>query len=626
MNKEEFTKKLQTLTPQPRSVLALMLGGHSDREISDKLQATPATIRKHVQNLCDHFGIEAEVGGLRRNRRKYLMALARQYESELLGAHPVATPQEAVVARTVLHKTAQVDDTVTNVVSVSSSDSGGKENLERRQPSLQPETPESQVKLEGQWRLDDGEWRYKGRIILETEQLTLPQLKALLELLRESSGDVTLRIERIETGSVVLVLGGSQEGLGRLEFLFRSGQLTEIWGIPIMDVRLEGNKLRFQFSPEEQDEVWPTKSNYSNFDACWNAYLNKLCLNALIHWLRDQCRLQPVVWPSPDACAAIWEVVNGTAIEQGTRRVVLIPSEASEESTTETEQLCVPQELIDIPSWTAHYYLSVRVFSSDGEIEVWGYATHHKLKREGRYDRQQRTYCLNREDLIENLNWMPVGGRVCTEDRPAVALLPSLSNTEAEALLEQLGRVSCQSPRLEVPFENWAALLEVPQWRQQLYERRLGRFCPAVAPSQTSVNLSRWLQNNFVEAVQAGWQTIEEMFGQRQVAFRSAVVRRAKQIDLGGSHTFVMTVDVSSETDEEMEIGILLRLYPTGNQTYLPENLKLIVLDESGATFREVAARSNDDWIQYQLTGSPGDRFSVLVALGELSLIENFEI
>lgn len=90
MNRDEFTQRCQELTPQRRSVLLLMLRGYKDREISAELHAASGTIRKHVQNLCDHFGIDREVGGLRRNRRRDLIALARQYESELLSDRTLA--------------------------------------------------------------------------------------------------------------------------------------------------------------------------------------------------------------------------------------------------------------------------------------------------------------------------------------------------------------------------------------------------------------------------------------------------------------------------------------------------------------------------------------------------------
>ncbi len=37
-------------------------------------------------------------------------------------------------------------------------------------------------------------------------------------------------------------------------------------------------------------------------------------------------------------------------------------------------------------------------------------------------------------------------------------------------------------------------------------------------------------------------------------------------------------------------------------------------------------SRSADNWIQWEFRGEPGERFSVKVALGDASIVENFVI
>jgi hypothetical protein len=69
---------------------------------------------------------------------------------------------------------------------------------------------------------------------------------------------------------------------------------------------------------------------------------------------------------------------------------------------------------------------------------------------------------------------------------------------------------------------------------------------------------------------------------------------------------------------------IILQLHPTGNQIYLPPLLQLTVLDESGLVFLEAQARSADNYIQLQFSGLPGEQFSVRVALGDASIMEDF--
>ena len=84
MISDQFLQKFQELTPKPRSVLILMLEAYEDGQIAQEIGASEATVRKHIQNLCDHFAIPAEIDGIRKNRRQELMAIASQYKTELL--------------------------------------------------------------------------------------------------------------------------------------------------------------------------------------------------------------------------------------------------------------------------------------------------------------------------------------------------------------------------------------------------------------------------------------------------------------------------------------------------------------------------------------------------------------
>ncbi|MBD2776597.1 NB-ARC domain-containing protein [Iningainema tapete] len=105
MDKDEFTLRFQELSPKPRKVLKLLLEGNTDDEIAQAISATPATVRKHVQNLCDRFGIRSEIAGLKLNRREELIVLVGKYKPEL-----VSDRFRAIIAP-VLATTTTVDDT-----------------------------------------------------------------------------------------------------------------------------------------------------------------------------------------------------------------------------------------------------------------------------------------------------------------------------------------------------------------------------------------------------------------------------------------------------------------------------------------------------------------------------------
>ncbi|PHJ69131.1 hypothetical protein VF14_03060 [Nostoc linckia z18] len=64
----------------------------------------------------------------------------------------------------------------------------------------------------------------------------IAKLKAIAALLKELAQDTSIKIIDIEPGSIKLILEGSQEGLERLENLFRSGQLEDVLGVSIENV------------------------------------------------------------------------------------------------------------------------------------------------------------------------------------------------------------------------------------------------------------------------------------------------------------------------------------------------------------------------------------------------------
>ena len=154
---------------------------------------------------------------------------------------------------------------------------------------------------------------------------------------------------------------------------------------------------------------------------------------------------------------------------------------------------------------------------------------------------------------------------------------------------------------------------------------------------KTAVNLSQWLQNVF----DSSWQTVESLLNPAlALGFRKANdsntndseypdphVRRAKLIDLGmqlAGNSIALVVELRPES--ECKTSILLQVHPTGSQIFLPPLLQMIVLDETEAVFLEAKARRADNYIQLQFSGTTGERFSVKLALGEVSITENFAI
>ena len=78
---------------------------------------------------------------------------------------------------------------------------------------------------------------------------------------------------------------------------------------------------------------------------------------------------------------------------------------------------------------------------------------------------------------------------------------------------------------------------------------------------------------------------------------------------------------------EYQEMSISLQVYPIEPQTELPQNLTMILLSETGEPLGgEIRAGNHNNYLEQPLTGKSGERFSVKLVLGEISLVENFII
>ena len=271
--------------------------------------------------------------------------------------------------------------------------------------------------------------------------------------------------------------------------------------------------LRLTINQADQESAWQQAQHHSNPISRYNAYLNGACLNPVLNWLSEwlagEAFPQPSVWHSQDI-SSIWEVVNGTAIQIGDTRLVLIPSDEGD-----LEELSVPQEWVDIPNWSADYYIPVQVNLDGDEDECWmevcGFATHRQLKNEGRYSAGDRIYALPTKELTESLAVMQITLGLNLQQE--VSPLPSLSEVESAELLHKLGNSSVYSPRLIAPFEQWASFLANDEYRQQMYNQRLGIIQEpvlAAAPSvlvKSEARLVEWAKT----CIQAGWQTIDDI-------------------------------------------------------------------------------------------------------------------
>lgn len=148
------------------------------------------------------------------------------------------------------------------------------------------------------------------------------------------------------------------------------------------------------------------------------------------------------------------------------------------------------------------------------------------------------------------------------------------------------------------------------------------------------VNLTDWFRRHYPE----DWKPINNLLSNRLslVGFRGSgnCVSRAKKIRLGRKTLLLVASILSLELDSESQqrstqkiFSIRFQVLSKGTEAYLPDGLKLLVVEDSGNTNQIQAGSGNkaDRWIQILIENFMlGDGFSVIITVGDTSSTERF--
>ncbi|MHC0068876.1 DUF1822 family protein, partial [Nostoc sp. UIC 10890] len=158
--------------------------------------------------------------------------------------------------------------------------------------------------------------------------------------------------------------------------------------------------------------------------------------------------------------------------------------------------------------------------------------------------------------------------------------------------------------------------------QRQLAAKRLGEIAVGNSDAiQALVNLLRSTSDD-----KTLWIAVESL---RKLDPENPVagVRRVKLIDLGmeiAGKSVALAVAFLQKVDGD--VGVFMQIYPTANDNYLPADLKLILLADSGEILREITARRADIYLQLKFSCEMGENFTVQVALGNSTFSEDFII
>lgn len=446
--------------------------------------------------------------------------------------------------------------------------------------------------------------------------------------------------------------------------------------------QLYSEHIWLEISESDLQKAESLSQNYSNETSKNYAYMNSLVKNCFINWMKENLDLnngQIAV-----NLSETWEFVNGCAINIKNKRLILIPN-----NNIDTEEFTIPQEWVDIPSWAGDYYLPIQIDLEAKYLHIWGYISRQSLQAKADYDSVFRNYNIDTGYLIDDLDLLWIASEIC-EEKGEIQSLPELTINLAENLIKKLSKVTRYSPRLDVDFQQWAALLNNQKWLRQLYCERL----ELTKPIYTSI--TDWLKGIYTE----NFLTFEEFINQKQntLIFRLFAPLEETKLDISDEikpkikelylkqNQFTLPANLPPEeslvyllenTDNEtirwesaeylqkinpnhprnairkiidlgmqlmgypvalmvavlphknpQKVSILLRVCSMGDRLVLPENLSLIGLDENGLNIPrlEAKSRSQDAYIQLYFIANQGDRFGVRVALQSARITEYFEV
>jgi hypothetical protein len=153
---------------------------------------------------------------------------------------------------------------------------------------------------------------------------------------------------------------------------------------------------------------------------------------------------------------------------------------------------------------------------------------------------------------------------------------------------------------------------------------------------QNTIHLRKWLDKIF----ERDWQPVDRVLSPElaKSSFRLQLkgaernnhpdyIEAGKLIDLGIQlKGFPIALLLDFKPEDETHTSIRLQVHPGGKEQFLPPNLQLMVLDDSGKVFLEAKSRKMDNYTQLVFSGEVGEHFSIQIVFGDVKIEENFVI
>lgn len=256
--------------------------------------------------------------------------------------------------------------------------------------------------------------------------------------------------------------------------------------------------LTTTFRLPELDGLWNQSQGFQHRIDRWTAYCNQLAIAVVVPFLSEVSGQSVRSALSTSAQASQWSCVTGTALNVGTQRWLVLPTEQIDD-----DEIVIPQEWLDIPEWRVDTFVAVTVNPDDQSARIVGFVGRSVVRSEAVYQPMTRTYALDREycvsdfatfQVIESLTEQPN-----LSPNLSAELQTPLTIPQAKNLIPRLA--DAVIPRLAIPFTQWSAFIQNPGWRQQFHQLR--------QTGEASRSVLQWLQSGLDSfSLDLGWQSL----------------------------------------------------------------------------------------------------------------------
>ena len=252
----------------------------------------------------------------------------------------------------------------------------------------------------------------------------------------------------------------------------------------------------------------------------WQCYLQSLILQGFIDWLQQR---QPNLQINYEDCSVshpyFANVVDAVFnLQIGAFKVCLIPT-----TRFTADEISIPRAVIDIPTYTAHFYVVIAVNEEADTIGIQGFLRYDQLA-------SYRPYCPLNEDWSYALpsTWLNLDpdelllNLQCLS--PTAIALPKVTNPQTKDLTQFQDKFPKILPQLNstllwelLPWEQGAALLQHPDLLELIYSGQVStEMTPTLAArlqtrlqevvtltTQTALNTAYWLDGKLDEVAQS---------------------------------------------------------------------------------------------------------------------------